>query len=42
LIFSGAQLSNSRLWRGAEKNQNVFWKVQTSADIWLTKTENSL
>ena len=42
LIFSGAQLSNSQLWRGAEKNQNMFWKAQTSADIWLTKTETSL
>ena len=42
LIFSGAQLSNSQLWRGVEKNQNMFWKAQTSADVWLTKTESSL
>ena len=42
LIFSGAQLSNSQLWRGVEKNQNMFWKAQTSANVWLTKTESSL
>ena len=42
LIFSGAQLSNSQLWRGVEKNQNMFWKAQTSADVWLTKIESSL
>ena len=42
LIFCGAQLSNSQLWGGAGKNQNIFWKAQASVVMWFTKTESSL